>query len=210
MSINTLLRRWVFQSVNPNVGYNEWDKVIKRYWDIGLNALVFFVLINNVYLLIVHFCVHIYRITPSYYSWQHRVHILWDIHWDEVSGKAIIIIHAWPAHALSVFVGGFSNWAQLGTRCHYGYVIMGTIASQITSLKIVYSTVYSDADQRKHQSSASLAFFVGNSPGTGEFPTQMASNAENVSIQWRHHAVAGHATTHEGWPRGVSKTCMSC
>ena len=30
---------------------------------------------------------------------------------------------------------------------------------------------------------------VGNSPGTGEFPAQMASNAENVSIWWRHHAV---------------------
>ena len=38
---------------------------------------------------------------------------------------------------------------------------MGTIASQITSLTIVYSTVYSDADQRKHQSSASLAFVWG-------------------------------------------------
>ena len=41
---------------------------------------------------------------------------------------------------------------------HYNDIIMGTIASQITSLTIVYSTVYSDADQRKHQSSASLAF----------------------------------------------------
>ena len=30
---------------------------------------------------------------------------------------------------------------------------------------------------------------VGNSPGTGEFPAQMASNAENVSIWWRHHAL---------------------
>ena len=28
---------------------------------------------------------------------------------------------------------------------------------------------------------------LGNSPGTGEFPAQMASNAENVSIWWRHH-----------------------
>ena len=28
---------------------------------------------------------------------------------------------------------------------------------------------------------------AGNSPVTGEFPTQMASNAENVSIWWRHH-----------------------
>ena len=44
---------------------------------------------------------------------------------------------------------------------HYGDVIMGTIASQITSLTIVYSTVYSGADQRKHQSSASLAFERG-------------------------------------------------
>ena len=38
---------------------------------------------------------------------------------------------------------------------------MGAIASQITSLTIVYSTVYSDADERKHQSSASLAFVWG-------------------------------------------------
>ena len=38
---------------------------------------------------------------------------------------------------------------------------MGTIASQITSLTIVYSTVYSDADQRRHQSTASLAFVQG-------------------------------------------------
>ena len=40
-------------------------------------------------------------------------------------------------------------------------VIMDTTASQITSLTIVYLTVYSVADQRKHQSSASLAFVRG-------------------------------------------------
>ena len=44
---------------------------------------------------------------------------------------------------------------------HYIDVIMTTMASQITSLTVVYSTVYSDADQRKHQSSASLAFVWG-------------------------------------------------
>ena len=32
------------------------------------------------------------------------------------------------------------------------------------------------------------ALCAGNSPVTGEFPTQRASNAENVSIWWRHHA----------------------
>ena len=60
---------------------------------------------------------------------------------------------------------------------HYDDVIMSAKASQITSLTIVYSTVYSGADQSKHQSSASLSFVCG-----------MASNAENVSIWWRHHA----------------------
>ena len=44
---------------------------------------------------------------------------------------------------------------------HYNDDIMTTMASQITSLTVVYSIVYSFADQRKHQSSASLAFVRG-------------------------------------------------
>ena len=44
---------------------------------------------------------------------------------------------------------------------HFCDVIMGVIASQSTSLTIVYSTVYPEADQRKHQSSVSLAFVRG-------------------------------------------------
>ena len=64
---------------------------------------------------------------------------------------------------------------------------MGMIASQITSLTIVYSTVYSDPDQRKHRNS--------ESPVTGEFPAQMASNAENVSIWWRHYVFRYHVYT---------------
>ena len=68
--------------------------------------------------------------------------------------------------------------------CHYGDVIMGTIGYQITSLTIVDSTIYSDADKKKkHQSSASLGFVWGIHRG------QMASNAENVSIWWRHHVL---------------------
>ena len=65
---------------------------------------------------------------------------------------------------------------------------MGAIASQITSLTIVYSTIYSGADQSKHQKLRITGLCVGNSPGTGEFPVQMASYAENVSIWWRHYA----------------------
>ena len=47
---------------------------------------------------------------------------------------------------------------------------MGVIASQITSLTIVYWTIYSDADQRKHQSSASLAFVQGIHQGLVNSP----------------------------------------
>ena len=65
---------------------------------------------------------------------------------------------------------------------HYSDVTMCRMASQITSLMIAYSTVYPGSDQRKHQSSAPLAFCAGNLPVTGEFPAQMASYAENVSI----------------------------
>ena len=50
---------------------------------------------------------------------------------------------------------------NVSSTIHYGDVIMDAIASQIISLTIVYSIVYSDADQRKHQSSASLAFVRG-------------------------------------------------
>ena len=51
-----------------------------------------------------------------------------------------------------------TNWIK---SFSYDDVIMGAMASQITSLTIVYSTVYSGADQRKHQSSTSLAFVWG-------------------------------------------------
>ena len=44
---------------------------------------------------------------------------------------------------------------------HYSDVIMDAIVSQITSLRIVYSTVYSSVDQTKYQISASLAFVRG-------------------------------------------------
>ena len=46
-------------------------------------------------------------------------------------------------------------------KVHYCDVIMGAVASQITSLTIVYSSGHSGADQKKYQSSASLAFVRG-------------------------------------------------
>ena len=87
---------------------------------------------------------------------------------------------------------------------HYGDVIMGPIATQITSLTIVYSIVYSDEDQRKHQSSASLAFVWGihrgpvNSPHKWRvtrkmFPFDdviMHSCYLNLSVQAAHEEIS--------------------
>ena len=98
----------------------------------------------------------------------------------------------WPAQTFCL--NAFRNG-----DIHCCDVIVGAKASQITSLTIVCSTVYSGEDQRKHQSSASLAFAV-NSPATGELPAQRANNAENVSITRRHHVFGVHiATKSTGW-----------
>ena len=53
---------------------------------------------------------------------------------------------------------------------HYDDVIMTMLASQITSLPVVCSIVYSDVNQRKHQSSASLAFVREIHRGPVNFP----------------------------------------
>ena len=81
---------------------------------------------------------------------------------------------------------------------------MGAITSQITSLTIVYSTVYSDADQRKHQSSASLAFVGGIHRGPVNSPhkwpvTRKMFPFDDVIMWW------------QGDSRGqlISSHCMS-
>ena len=75
--------------------------------------------------------------------------------------------HKGPMHSFDVTSCVPPNIAPTN---HYYDAIMGAIASQITSLTIVYSTVYSDADQSKHQSSASLAFVREIHRGPVNFP----------------------------------------
>ena len=73
---------------------------------------------------------------------------------------------------------------------HYIDVIMDSIASQITSLTIVYSAVYSGADQRKHQSSVSLAFVRGihrgpvNSPHKWPVTRNMFPFDDVIMFKW--------------------------
>ena len=75
------------------------------------------------------------------------------------SGSSPIkIIHGW--YLVYRKCAGYVNQATVPFPL-YSYLIMSAIASQITAIPIVYSTVCSGNDQRKHQSSSSLAFVRG-------------------------------------------------
>ena len=79
-------------------------------------------------------------------------------------------------------------WRSCDVRViHYNDVIMSAMEYHITSLTFVYSTVYSRRRSKKIPKPRVTGLCVGNSPVTGEFPTQRASSAEKVSIWWRHH-----------------------
>ena len=93
---------------------------------------------------------------------------------------------------------------------------MGTMMSQITSLTIVYSTVYSGADQRKHQSSASLAFVRGiqrgpvNSPHKWPVTRKMFPFDDVIMIHvhgLRSHVTFKHLNQHRR-PVWSLRTCI--
>ena len=72
---------------------------------------------------------------------------------------------------------------------HYGDVILRGMASQITSVSMVCSIVCSGVDQKKTSKFHVTCIGEGNSTVT--------SNAENVSIWWRHHAKMIHGNSME-------------
>ena len=95
------------------------------------------------------------------------------------------LLHRPSLLAIVLLVGVYGlrpNWLVLTFLWlvdNYGDVIIGEMAIQITSLTIIYSTVYSGADQRKHLSPVSLAFVRGihrwpiNSPHKGSVTREM-------------------------------------
>ena len=88
---------------------------------------------------------------------------------------------AYMCYVACVLTSASKTLAPLSATEH-GDVIMTTMASQITSLTVVYSS-----RSKKTSKLRVTVLCTGNSPGTGEFTAQVASNAENVSIWWRHH-----------------------
>ena len=105
------------------------------------------------------------RTRNSVFPWEHVLHIprdkqidqrINDEHEEHVTHSQVIILAHWQGQVAPPLTG---PWKQC---CHYHYcdVTRSAMASQITSFMIVYSAVYSGADQRKYQSSTSLALWV--------------------------------------------------
>ena len=70
------------------------------------------------------------------------------------------------------------NW-DVGS-VHFSDVTISAVASQLTGISSVYSTVCSGAHKRKKTITVPRHYCEGNSPVTGGFPSQRTSNAENV------------------------------
>ena len=95
---------------------------------------------------------------PSQRSVTRSFDVFFDLRLDERLSKQSC---GWWFETLTCSLWSHCNEQTRHHMFQYDDVTMTTMASQITSLTIVYSTVYSGAHQRKHQSSASLAFVRG-------------------------------------------------
>ena len=120
----------------------------------------------------------------SQYSFMQQPH-----YWIMNSQSATTFM--WQFYGVTVVMGVFTPYRVYPIEyfpVHYCDVTMGGMASQITSLTIVYSSVYSRRRSKKTSKLRITGLCAWNSPVTGEFFAQRASNAENVSI-WRRHFV---------------------
>ena len=94
------------------------------------------------------------------------------------------------------------RWWEIWAPFHYSDVVMRTVASQITSLTIVYSTAYSGADQRKHQSSASLAFVQGIHEGPVNSPHKWPVTRKMFPFAGLNNSIGPIARNCPKWPSG--------
>ena len=89
--------------------------------------------------------------TPSRPLWRHC---------NDLDLSSVAFNTFWMTVICQIYM--YDEWtSEQGDICHYGDVIMRAMASQIACVSIVCSTICSGTDQRKHQSSASLAIVRG-------------------------------------------------
>ena len=132
-------------------------------------------------------CEHWYKITrrirfllklTSYYEYKRKHMVEWSFCLRFVKHIDSLFVFPW-----------FSLLNNHINSSHCNDDIMSALASQITSLTTVCSTVYSRRGSKKTSKLRVTGLCAGNSPVTVEFPALRASNMKNVSIWSRYHVL---------------------
>ena len=94
---------------------------------------------------------------------------------------------------------------------HYNDVIMSAMASQINHRRLhCLLKCWFRRRSKKTSKLRATGLCAGNSPVTGEFPALKVSNAENVSISWRHHVFVAKLNTHQNNWKQRNLPAKSC
>ena len=102
----------------------------------------------------------------------------WYIHWHRNPSR---LLHIGDASTIKLHNPNLISHGEL----HYSDVIMSAMAS-----RLYLDCLLKRLLRRRSKETPKLRvtdLCAGNSPVTGEFPAQRASNAENIPIWWRHH-----------------------
>ena len=118
---------------------------------------------------ILHYCLFVRGIHHSWMDSPHNGPLIWNFDGSLIKESSCWWCH--DAHLMNHIekfvyqfnLPWFGNWNEIRLLWYINYndVTMDAMVSQIASLTIVYSIIYSSADQRKHQNSLSLAFVRG-------------------------------------------------
>ena len=142
--------------------------------------------------ILINRCIYSVYVVPMHISWYQ------DTYLTHNKPLASVRTRLGPRSKMALFAIWVMRPEHFGrTRCHYNDVIMSAVVSQITSLPIVYSTVYSGTDERKHQTCASLAFVRGihrwpdNSPHKGPVMRRKMFPFDGVTMVKIHSTLRG-------------------
>ena len=107
-----------------------------------MSTILLYIYIVYIYYIYIYYTIHSYAITRWYDSTPFIVS-KWGV---EVLSQSVAVLPWWANAEIS-----FCTILLYGSYCHYSDVIMSAMASQIAGVTIVYPTVCSSTDQRKHK-----------------------------------------------------------
>ena len=107
---------------------------------------------------------------------------------QDTKRKPLNLRNYYPVHRrIKVYIlSKLQSLVQYFNQIHYNYDIMATMASQSLASRL-FTESFIRAQIKENIKAPRRCPLCGEFTGTGEFPTQRASNVENVSVWWRQH-----------------------